>query len=107
MADRRGPEALPRGSGAPYFSKNVKIRPKNSLNGYRSFIFLKICQESPEEFGIAIGVRGMNILALEVGPWIKPMPDLGMFVGTIMQKKLILDLPEPCRGDLRGFVIFL
>jgi hypothetical protein len=33
-------------TGTPYVSKYVKIRLKNSLNGHRSSIFLKICKKS-------------------------------------------------------------
>ena len=31
------------------------------------------------------------------------MPDLDMFVGAMMRKNIVLELPGPCRGDLRGF----
>ena len=31
------------------------------------------------------------------------MPDLDIFVGAIMGKIIVLELPEPCRGDLCGF----
>ena len=47
-----------------------------------------------------------------VGPQDKPMPDLDIFVGAMMRKNIVLELPGPCRGDLRGFskncrIIFL
>ena len=48
-------------------------------------------------------VRGMDVLVLKVGPQVKPMPDLGIFVGAMMGKNIILELPEPCRGDLSRF----
>ena len=31
------------------------------------------------------------------------MPDLDIFVGAMMGKNIVLELPGPCRGDLRGF----
>ena len=31
------------------------------------------------------------------------MPDLDIFVGAMMGKNIVLELPEPCRGDLSGF----
>ena len=31
------------------------------------------------------------------------MPDLDMFVGAMMRKNILLELPGPCRGDLIGF----
>ena len=31
------------------------------------------------------------------------MPDLAIFVGAMMGKNIVPELPEPCRGDLRGF----
>ena len=46
-------------------------------------------------------VRGMDVLVLKVGPQVKPMPDFDIFVGAIMGKNIVLELPEPCRGDLR------
>ena len=48
-------------------------------------------------------VRGMDVLVLKVGPQVKPMPDLDIFVGAVMGKNIVLELPEPCRGDLSGF----
>ena len=47
--------------------------------------------------------RGMDVLVLKGGPWVKLMPDLDIFVGAMMGKKIVLELPGPCRGDLRGF----
>ena len=40
------------------------------------------------------------------------MPDFDIFVGAMMGKKIVLELPGPGRGDLRGFsknfrIIFL
>ena len=35
------------------------------------------------------------------------MPDLDMFVGAMMRKNIVLELPGPCRGDLRGFSLKL
>ena len=40
------------------------------------------------------------------------MPDFDICVGAMMGKNMVLELPEPCRGDLRGFsknfrIIFL
>ena len=35
------------------------------------------------------------------------MPDLDIFVGAIMGKIIVLELPEPCRGDLCGFLRIL
>ena len=43
------------------------------------------------------------MLVLKVGPQVKLMPDLGIFVGAIMGKIIVLELPEPCKGDLSGF----
>ena len=31
------------------------------------------------------------------------MADLDICVGAMMGKNIVLELPEPCRGDLRGF----
>ena len=31
------------------------------------------------------------------------MPDLDIFVGAMMRKNIVLELPGPRRGDLRGF----
>ena len=31
------------------------------------------------------------------------MPDLDIFVGAMMGKNIVPELPEPCRSDLRGF----
>ena len=31
------------------------------------------------------------------------MPDLDIFVGAMMGKNIVPELPEPCRGDLREF----
>ena len=45
----------------------------------------------------------MDVLVLKVGPQVKPIPDLDIFVGALMGKKTVLELPGPCRGDLRGF----
>ena len=46
-------------------------------------------------------VRGMDVLVLKVGPQVKPMPDLDIFVGAMMGKNIVLELPEPCSDDLR------
>ena len=35
------------------------------------------------------------------------MPDLDIFVGAMMRKNIVLELPGPCRGDLRGFSLKL
>ena len=48
-------------------------------------------------------VRGMDVLVLKVGPQVKPMPDLAIFVGAMTGKNIVLELPEPYRGDLSGF----
>ena len=45
----------------------------------------------------------MDVLVLKVGPQVKPMPDLDIFVGAMMGENIVLELPEPCRGDLSGF----
>ena len=45
----------------------------------------------------------MDVLVLKVGPQVKPMPDSGIFVGAMMGKNILLELPEPCRGDLSGY----
>ena len=45
----------------------------------------------------------MDVLVLKVGPQVKPMPDLDIFVGAMMGKNTVLELPEPCRSDLSGF----
>ena len=45
----------------------------------------------------------MDVLVLKVGPQVKLMPDLGIFVGAMMGKHKLLELPESCRGDLSGF----
>ena len=39
----------------------------------------------------------------KIGPQVKPMPDFGIFVGAMMGKNIVLELPEPCRGDLSQF----
>ena len=46
-------------------------------------------------------VRGMDVLVPKVGPQVKPMPDSDIFVGAMMGKNIVPELPEPCRGDLR------
>ena len=38
-----------------------------------------------------------------VGPQVKPIPELDIFVGAIMGKIIVLELPGPCRGDLKRF----
>ena len=43
-------------------------------------------------------VRGMDVLVLKVGPQVKPIPDLDIFVGAIIGKHVVLELPEPCTG---------
>ena len=48
-------------------------------------------------------VRGMDVLVLKVGPQVKPMPDLDICVWAMMGKNIVLELPEPCRGDLNRF----
>ena len=48
-------------------------------------------------------IRGMDVLVLKVGPQVKPMPDFYVFVGAMMGKIIVLELPGPRRGDLRGF----
>ena len=36
------------------------------------------------------------------------MPDFDIFVGAMMGKQnIVLELPGPCRGDLRGFSIIV
>ena len=41
----------------------------------------------PGNFLIHPRVRGMDVLVLKVGPQVKPMPDLDIFVGAMMGKK--------------------
>ena len=52
----------------------------------------------PCNFLIHPRVRGMDVLVLKVGPQVKPMPDMDIFVGAMMGKNIVLELPESCRG---------
>ena len=60
---------------------------------HRIVKYVIICHKQNARFGHFI-----------VGPQVKPMPDLDIFVGAIMGKIIVLELPEPCRGDLCGFL---
>ena len=41
-------------------------------------------------------------MSSRIGPQVKSMTDLDLFIWAIMGQIIVTGLPEPCRGDLRG-----